>query len=75
MKAQASILVGKIEGSKVVKACEGKLYSVGATFPKVFGMTDSIHDEISRAARWLLNDRANWIDLDCGFRVSLFDLA
>jgi len=73
MKAQASILVGRISGSSVQKVCVGSLYAIGATFPLTGGMTPDEHDQISRAARFLHGEKAaRSADLACGYRVSLF---
>jgi len=73
MKAQASILVGRISGSSIQKVCVGSLYAIGATFPLADGMTPAEHEQISRAARFLHDDKAaRSADLECGYRVSLF---
>ena len=78
METQAQILIGKVSSSSsnssVKKVCVGKLYGIGACFPKVAGMTDAEHDQISRAARWMFDEpiRPRFVDLDSGYRVSLF---
>lgn len=45
----------------------------GASHPLVGNMTEHEHSEICRAAQWLLAEPATVdVDLECGFRVSLF---
>jgi len=73
MEKQARILIGKNVNGSYKKLCEGSLYSIGATFPKVEGMTDIDHENISRAARFLHEEKAaNYADVVNGYRVSLF---
>ena len=73
MEKQARILIGKKVDGSFKKVCEGSLYSIGATFPKVDGMTDTDHENISKAARFLFEEKAaNYIDVVNNYRISLF---
>lgn len=77
MKLQSEILIAKKDqAGKWQKVCTGKLYHIGATFPKVKPMTDQEHEQISDCARWIFEEDAKieFVDLDNGYRVSLFNI-
>ena len=72
MEKQAQILIAKDINGSYKKICTGSLYSIGATFPKL-NMTSDDHDNISKAARFLFEEKAaKYVDVVNGYRVSLF---